>query len=212
MKESLEFIFSGHLSLATLSALLFAAGIMLSIPVIRMNTGWIKAFPLWVFRKALRLLGDQPTIFRMTLVIFLFNGTAMFVYLSTGLVPLIPMIIALLTGFNVAVIFSSAGELADQTEAGRPSSSQWIPGPAVTIVCTILVLALELPCFWYSIAMGISMGQELLAGGNSYADLLAVRGRVYGGVIVPILLVSAISEAIAVRGAGALSEKKARIR
>jgi hypothetical protein len=65
------------------------------------------------------------------------------------------------------------------------------------------MLFLELPCFWYSIAMGIRLGQEILTGQTSYVQGIPDRLHAYMFLILPILLVSAVCEAIAIRGMAA---------
>jgi uncharacterized membrane protein SpoIIM required for sporulation len=63
---------------------------------------------------------------------------------------------------------------------------------------------LELPCFWLSVGMGIGLGRALsVPGAYNAANIrqqLAPRIDAYWMIIVPILLVSAIAETIAIRG------------
>ena len=90
--------------------------------------------------------------------------------------------------------------------ATRPAPGQWVPRPDLAQSCGLLVLLLELPCFFYAIALGLGMGHQVQSGDMAYIPALAVRARAYAAVILPILLASAVAEAIAVRGAGAEEE------
>jgi hypothetical protein len=200
----LHFIFVEHLILAAVAALMFVVGLLLSWPVVRYQVRWAQRPALKLFRLVLRLIGSQPSLLRMSLVIWLFNSTAMFIYMSCGVLPILPKLVAVCTGFNVAVIFARTEAMEELNDAGRPGALQWIPGPLVTSVCGLVVLLVELPCFWYAIAMGISLGQVAIGEGGSWADAFELRGRAYGAVIVPLLLVSAVCESIAIRGAGGL--------
>jgi hypothetical protein len=51
--------------------------------------------------------------------------------------------------------------------------------------------------------MGIRMGEQVLAGQTTYAQALATRAEAYASVIVPLLLLSAICETVAIRGMSA---------
>lgn len=205
--ELFRFVFIDHFVLACVAALWFVAGMVLAIPVARWDIKWLQRLPLWFFRSVLRLFGDQPSLLRMTLIIFFFNGSAMFIYMSSGVYPLVPKIIALMTGFNIAAFFVKSTEMEDLLDARAPSTAQWIPGPGLTILCGLVVILLELPCFWYAIAMGIKLGQIATSHGG-YTAGFEERGRAYGSILIPILFASAICESIAVRGAGRLVRKR----
>ena len=80
----------------------------------------------------------------------------------------------------------------------RRAAGQWRPPAGLSMACGVLVLLLELPCFWYCIAMGISMGWAV-QGGTPYQTALASRAPAYASVIVPLLLVSALAESVTIR-------------
>ena len=50
--------------------------------------------------------------------------------------------------------------------------------------------------------MGIRLGQEIVAGQTIYAEGIAARLHAYVLLILPVLLVSAVCEAIAIKGMG----------
>jgi hypothetical protein len=151
----------------------------------------------------LRLLGVQPSVSRLWAVIFGFNGTAMLLYMASGFHPAIPAAVSLLTGYNIAAILLLTGQNKDFDALAVSPPSGWTPPRWVAGLCGVAVLAIELPCFWYAVAMGISLGQEIAAGRTSYLQGINPRIQAYLLVILPALLVSAVCEAIAIRGMSA---------
>jgi hypothetical protein len=196
----IEFMFIRHFGQAWIAALLSMGGVLLSYPVIKWDIKGLQAVPLWIFRTVLKLLGDQPGLVRMSMVIFCFNSAAMFLYMATGVHALIPELIAACTGFNIAVILFKTRERNEFSELGVPGSAHWHPGRSLTRLCGLMVIVLELPCFWYSIAMGMSLGSEIHAHQITYVQGMAVRGQAYGTFFVPMLFLSALCESLAVRG------------
>jgi hypothetical protein len=190
---------SAHVELALHAALLFAVGLFTAWPVVRYRWTAVARPALSVFRAVLRLMGPSPSIARMAAVIFGFNATAIFLYMASGFHPMLPKVFGIWTGLNVAVIGAMAArEPADAL--GRPRPGQWRPPAWLALPCGLLVLALELPCFWVSLALGMSMGHAV-QGGAPYLRALAPRAAAYACVIAPALVVSALAEAVAIRGA-----------
>ncbi len=196
----IEYVFRTHFRLAVHGALLFTVGLFLSWPVIHYRLEALARLPLALLRFAIRMMGTSPSIARTAGVIFCFNSLAIFVYMASGFHPLLPKIFAIWTGMNIGTIVGLARREVDLLQAGRPSPRQWLPPSPLTAVCGVLVLVLELPCFWFSIAMGIGMGQGVQAGTARYFDALAVRAQTYALVVLPVLALSAVAEAIAIRG------------
>jgi hypothetical protein len=198
--ELVRFIFVDHESAALEAALLFGAGSLLAYPAVRLKLRSLTMFPLALFRLARCLVGTEANP-RMALAIFGFNGTAMFLYMASGFHPAIPAAISLLTGFNIATILLWAGmdETRQDDEPIAPPG-RWMPGRRLATVCGLAVLLIELPCFAFAIAMGIRMGQDVLSGRMTYAQGFASRVEAYASVILPLLLVSAICETVAIRG------------
>ncbi len=195
----LRFVFRQHFRLATHAALLFGVGLFVAWPVIRYGLRALVRPAEEVLRLVTRLMGPTPSVPRMAAVIFGYNVMAIFAYMASGFHRLLPMVFAIWTGFNIAVLVGVTQREEDFMESFRRAPGQWAPPPHVTAVCGVLVLMLELPSFWFSIAMGISMGHAVQAG-QSYVGELAVRSHAYLTVVAPLLLVSAIVEAIAIRG------------
>ncbi len=195
-----SFVFVQHFGLACEAALLFLVGVLLAFPVVKNGSTRLTWLPLILFRMVRRMLGTRPGMTRLWSLIFGFNGTVMLLYMASGVHPGIPAAISILTGYNIAVILLVAAKAEDLDGLAVSPVSGWKPGKWVAGICGLAVLLLELPCFWYSIAMGIRLGQAIVAGQTSYVEGITVRLHAYVLLILPTLLVSAVCEAIAIRG------------
>jgi hypothetical protein len=180
--------------------LLFVVGLFAGGAVVRLGLTPIARPALIPFRWVMRLIGRAPSIARMTLVIWLFNSTAIFVYMSSGaLHRLLPMVFCVWTGLNIAAIVGLArtGKVPARDIGG--GEGQWTPPRLLAGVCGLAVLVLELGSFWTAIAMGISTGQAVQSGAGRLSAL-APRAEVYVTILVPVLLVSAWCESVSIRG------------
>ena len=199
----LDFVFDKHLRLAFESLILFAVGLFVAWPVIRYRLRAVAWLPLALMRAVLRLMGPSPSLPRMAGLIFGFNSLVIFLYMASGLHRLPPMVFGIWTGMNVGIIIGMATRGPGMIDLLRPAPGQWVPSPGLAVLCGPAVLLLELPCFWFSVAMGISMGQQVQAGTVAYGAALALRARAFAEVIMPLLLLSAVAEAVAIRGSAA---------
>jgi hypothetical protein len=195
-----SFVLVHHFGLACGAALLFLMGVLLAFPVVKLGAAPLTWLPRVLFGMVRRLLGGQPSMARLGSVIFGFNGSAMLLYMASGVHPGIPAAISVLTGYNIAVILLLSGEANGLaiTPAAHWKPARWVAG-----LCGLAVVFLELPCFWYSIAMGIGLGQEVVAGRTGYLEAFSFRLYAYVVLILPVLLVSALCEAIAIQGMAA---------
>ena len=201
-----SFIFVQHSGLAMGAALLFLVGALLAIPVVKRGSTILTWLPVFLFRMVGRILGRQPSVTRLWSVIFGFNGTVMLLYMASGIHPAIPAFVSMVTGYNIAAILLLTGQ-GQSREFGELAVSPghgWVPARWAAGLCGLAVLILELPCFWYSIAMGMRLGQEIAAAETTYVQGIAPRIHAYVAVILPALLVSAVCEAIAIRGMSVL--------
>ena len=201
-----DFVFHKHLRLVLDAMLLFVVGLFVSWPVVHYRLHSVARLPLAVFRAILHVMGRSPSLLRMSGVIFSFNSLVMFLYMAAGFHPLLPMVLGICTGMNIGIIMGLGKRERETVAAMRPGPGQWIPRPELAAVCAPAVLLIELPCFWLSIAMGISMGHAVQSGASTYLAALAVRSEAYVSVVLPLLLVSAVAETVAVRGAAADGE------
>ena len=193
----LSFVFRDHARLAVHAALLFAAGAFAACPAVCYRWQALARLPLAMLRFLVRLMGPAPGILRVAAVIFGFNGLAIFLYMASGIHPVLPKLFALWTGFNVCVVSAVAGR-GNLLGALRPADDRWRPPPGLAAACGLLVLLLELPCFWLALAMGMSMGHAVRSGAASYPHALGARAAAYAAVILPLLLLSALAEAVAI--------------
>ncbi len=197
-----------HVGLGLVAAVLFGAGMLTSIPVIRRNVRGLMAFPLWVVRQVLRLIGPDFGTVRVFLTIFVFNSVAIFLYMVSGVLVVLPAAVAFLTGLNIGVIVLRAGEV-ELPGGERPLAEAMDPNvqhevaPWVSL-CSVTVLVLELPSFWISVGLGIGMGRALTRVGQytlaNMRALLDPRVAAYVSIIVPALFLSALAETAAIRG------------
>jgi hypothetical protein len=200
LRWSYDFLLVRHATLAMHAALLFAAGVFAGIPVIWFNVKPLQWLPVQVFRLVSRLMGRAPGILRMTLVIWLFNSAAMFVYMASGVHPMLVKVVGIWVGMNV-VVAAVAGGREEETMRALASwpEERWRPSAQLGWACGGVVLVLELPAFWYAIAMGLSLSHEVQSGAARYLDALSSRAAAYLALIVPALLVSALCESLALR-------------
>jgi len=195
----LDFVFVGHLREACEAALLFSLGALLAWPAARFGPQALVRLPVALFRRVMRLFGTRPGLVRTCGVIFGFNGAVMFLSMASGIRPWPPQVIAAVTGFDIGAILF-LGEAETGVLDPDLAADGWIPGPVLTALCGLAVLALELPCFCYSIGMGMSLGREVLEGQVGYGQGLAPRALAYVQILLPLLWFSAVCEGIAVRG------------
>lgn len=198
--QVLAFVLVQNFGLACGAALLFFVGVLLALPAARSGSAPLTWLPLFLFRVVLRLLGEEPGLARLCLVIFGFNGTAMLLYMASGFHPVIPAAVCLLTGYNIAAILLLAGEKRELGDLVVSPGARWTPPRWVAGLCGLAVLVVELPCFWYSIAMGIGLGLEIASGQTDYIQGFAPRLDAYLRVLLPALFASAMCESIAIRG------------
>ncbi len=173
-------------------AMFFGAGVVFAFPAFRRHWAPLLAIPRWFAGRLERIMRRNPSRLGLAVFIFLFNGSIIFLYMLTGLVPGAPLLVAFLTGMNVA--------LAALLGKGRVSPETFDrPLPFSARLCAVLTFCLELPCFWYAMALGWTIKTTLVDvfQGVEIADV-QVRVLAYRRVILPLLAVSAVAEAHAV--------------
>lgn len=204
LREHVDFL-SGHWLGAMAASIAFVLGAASAPFALRSGVKALTALPLWMLRRIAAAMSRRPPMWRLAVFIFAFNGAAMFVYLLLGLIPFMPAVMAFWAGMNVAVVMLKSGE--EPMPAGPPQDSVTIGegggtgvGQALAAVCTVLTLCLELPCFWFTI--GMAQGMDYWAGTALEPEHLAdlrMRMMTYVRVVLPLLGVSALAEAYAVR-------------
>ena len=137
-----EFVFRAHLRLALHGMVLFVVGLFVSWPIVHYRLEAVARLPLAVFRLVLRLMGASPSVGRTVSVIFCFNAAAIFLYMASGFHPLLPKTFAIWTGMNIGIIVGMARQEEAFVNACRPAAGQWVPPPALTSLCGLLLLVL----------------------------------------------------------------------
>lgn len=215
--ESLTFLMS-QTGCALYGMIAFILGAASAWIVIHWEVEPLERFALWLLKCVTWLVGQRPTMLRLFVIIWGFNSAAMFVYMCTGVWVVMPALVCFLTGMNLAIIFVRGPTVEGATLMAGPAAgiTGVEDGPALSVgplLCGLLVVLLELPAFWYSIGMGISLGhfvQEHFSladiilfrlSSPDFNDALSQRATAYLQVIVPVLCVSALAEAYAVREA-----------
>jgi hypothetical protein len=205
-----------HLTLAFWAALVFAMGLGSAFIVVRGHLRFLMRFPLWFASQVERLLSSNRGFMTVFTVIFVFNSAAMFLYMLSGLVEMAPAVIDFLTGMNIGIVFLAKHKTVGETEKAEPSPALSEESPpddgespspgsppsarqAVIFVGFIVVTALELPCLWISIAMGIGLCHFAQPDGATCMYDIAERAQAYLLVVVPLLAISAMAETISVR-------------
>ncbi len=222
LAESLAFLHT-QTGFALYGMAAFLAGAASAWIVIHWRVEPLIRFALWMLEQVGKLVGKHPSMARLFLVIFLFNSVAMFAYMCSGVWVFLPAAIGFLTGMNLAIIFvegrpawfeeeeeDSGLNLSVSEADGLAEMAEPPPVKLLPLLCGLLVIVLELPAFWFSMGMGISLGhfvrehytaaQILLFQFRdpSLWPALAERCAAYWRVIAPVLAVSALAEAYAV--------------
>jgi hypothetical protein len=183
-------------ALGLLALFLFVLGFGFSYFVEKFDLKLFRIFPLRFLRFALRFASPGKGFIAIFLFVFLFNSTAIFLYMLSGLMVLFPVLIAFLTGTNIGIIVLHP--LPEELREGniyRPKEAVRL-GPFL-ILLTALVPLLELFVFCFSIALGLEMASSMLLD-FSWQNALALaipRIMTYLRLCVPLLFISALAEA-----------------
>jgi len=189
--ESLKLVLR-HTGMAGAMALIFFAGALCALPVLRWQVRALLVVPRWFAGTLARVINAGLSVPELALFIFLFNGSAMLAYMLSGLIPWLPAVVTFSTGLNVV-----AAGLLGKESMPPPQTSRRVPLSGA--LCGGLTFVLELPCFWYTMAMGWTMEPHIigLLKGTNAVPLLN-RLIAYAIIVLPVLAVSAFAEAYAV--------------
>lgn len=206
-----------HLTLAFYAALVFGMGFVSSFVVVRGRLNFLMRFPLWFAARMERVLASHRAFITIFLIIFIFNSVAMFLYMLSGVVDMLPAVIDFLTGMNIGIVMLAKRHPIEGNVGGVDppphieeiefTTTRMLPVVARSrrqpwiIAGFFVVTALELPSLWISIAMGIGLCHFAQPDGAAIAltSRIAVRALAYILVIVPVLAVSALAETISLR-------------
>ena len=144
-----------HVGPAIWAMVVFGCGFLFAFPALRLNVRSLLAVPFWVYGLAKRYLKPGVSPVLLFAFIFLFNTVAIFSYMMSGGLVILPVVCALLTGLNVGVIM-----LKDAQEAMEEETDGTGPRPArawIGFFCLFTVVV-ELSAFWLAIGMGMKLG------------------------------------------------------
>jgi hypothetical protein len=149
-----------------------------------------------------RFVNPSASIVRIFLIIFIFNTFSIMLYLISGLFIIFPYIIAFLTGMNIGLtVFIEPDGTLERIEISTPEKAIRF------MLLSMLVLVFEVSVF--SIALGLSMSMATAASTITVnnitnalflSEILSVRLAAYFDICMPILFVSAIMEAMVIKG------------
>lgn len=168
-------------NLVGLAAVLFSMGVVIGPRVVERKIKFLIGYPLWVYRYLEKILQRKPTFLRLFFFIFCFNGASLFVSFLSGFTGILPFLFAFLTGLNVAVITVKA--------AGRVGLAAVFFNP---------VALFELPAAWIALAIGMSLGLEVLNPmlGKTSLQLFGYFLDVFLLLVLPLLCISGLLEAV----------------
>lgn len=174
----------------------FFCGFPLAVLAMRHEVRSLLALPLWIHRLGKKYLTPRLNPALLFAFIFLFNTTAIFVYMISGGLVILPIVFDVFTGLNVCVIMLAAARESAEEEP----STKAMPARAWVGFLSLFSVAVELSVFWLAIGMGIRLGHAMRAEFTWAAFSGAAEPRIvaYLLVLVPALALSALAEAIAV--------------
>jgi hypothetical protein len=216
-------LLANHWRTASLEGVVFFVGLFSAAIVLRYRLTFLMRFPLWFMAKVMKLMAGRPSYPFIASFIFLFNSISIFCYMMSGaLLPMLPTAICFLTGMNIGLAGSTASRAAPaerreqepgsarnddsgQTQEEEPQKAQGQP-PATGAsraflygAILVVVAGLELPAFWFAVAMGTTMSRAWLPlAAKGLGNAIVPRLIAYGTVLVPVLAVSAAVEAVGV--------------
>ena len=187
-----------HVGAGVWAMAVFVCGLLLALLVVRLDVRSLLALPVWLYRLGRKYLTPRVSPVFLFAFIFLFNTAAIFVYMISGGLVILPIIFDLFTGLNVGVILLKDAQ--DSMEDGRqPQTDGQPPRAWIGFLCLFTVIV-ELSAFWLAIGMGITLGHVMRADFTWAAFAGAAEPRIlaYLLVLVPALTLAAAAEAAAV--------------
>lgn len=188
-----------HIGLGGWAMVMFACGFLLAFPVVRLDVRSLLALPRWLYRLGRKYLTPELSPVFLFAFIFLFNTTAIFIYMMSGGLIFLPIVFDIFTGLNVGVIMLKDAQEAMNEPLSAPtdmrSARAW-----VGFLCLFTVVV-ELSAFWLAIGMGIKLGRQMRAefAWATFAEYAQPRVLAYVLVLVPALVLSAAAETAAMK-------------
>ena len=189
-----------HVGAAVWGVAVFACGFLLAFPVVKLGIRSLLVFPMWLLRLARKYLKPEVNAVWLCAFIFAFNTVAIFCYMVSGGLVVLPIVFDLFTGLNIGVIMLKD---AEETLVEPRDDLPVTPRPRAWIgFLSLFVVMAELTSFWLAIGMGIKLGHEMQAdfGWATFVRALGPRMLAYAVILVPALAASAVAETAAIKG------------
>lgn len=167
-----------------LSAILFMAGIYLAPYAVEKNIRWLLAYPRWIARLMEKYFNTRWGFLTLFLLIFSLNNLSLFTGFLSGFLVVLPVLIAFLTGFHVAVI--------GYDMMGWKGIWHLLVNP---------VAWLEFPAAWISLALGFRLAQAVVVyqDGTLVWNTFRMLLPLYFNYVFTLLLIAALLESALIR-------------
>jgi len=169
-----------RLDLFLLAGALFLTGVFLAPLVLKNNIKLLTKYPLWIFKTIARYIENEYGILPLFILIFSLNVFSLAIDLVTGFGIILPVILAFLTGLNIAIISYKIG--------GHTGIIAIFFNPVALI---------EIPAAWLALSLGMDLGINILLNGYSSiaAEVFSNSIDVFVFFIIPLLAIAAVLEA-----------------
>jgi len=170
-----------HFAYIFVSSLFFIAGIYLAPSVVDRNIKWLLIYPRWVARLMEKYFSKRWGFLPIFFTILILNNISLFTGFLSGFLIIFPLILAFLTGFNVAVIGYDL--------MGWQGIWHLLVNP---------VAWLEFPASWISFGMGLRLAVVSLQY-RSYAVTKQIFSNIlplYFKYVFTLLVIAAIIESL----------------
>lgn len=155
-------------------------GVFLAPLVLKNNIKLLTKYPLWIFKTIARYIENEYGILPLFILIFSLNVFSLAIDLVTGFGIILPVILAFLTGLNIAIISYKIG--------GHTGIIAIFFNPVALI---------EIPAAWLALSLGMDLGINILLNGYSSiaAEVFSNSIDVFVFFIIPLLAIAAVLEA-----------------
>jgi hypothetical protein len=179
--------------LILISLLLFFIGYTAAPFVYHRQVGFLLAWPMWVAKKLEQWQQKKSSSLATFIFILLFNTISLFLTLSSGLLPVLPVVLIVLTGLNIGVItFKSLGGEFYFVSLLNPVALLEIP-----VALVVFTMALQL-----NLQMTSQNFIPLQPGGFGQYSLIFTE------VLVPVLTLAALIESFLIRMARKMEQEQ----
>jgi hypothetical protein len=189
----------GHRAAFGWAVVAFFCGALIAWPAVRYDVRSLLALPRRLMQLARSYLRPDSRPVPLFLFIFFFNAATSLVYVLSGGLVVLPVLLGIFAGLNVGAVL-----MLDAREASLvpPPDPEHAPEPRAWVgLCNIFFVVVELAAIWLSIGMGISLGHAMRAEftWSALESEAWPRLAAYGLVVVPALAASAVAETAAIK-------------